>query len=297
MPLLDLLGEFAKRSGGTTPYQLLQAQLGRPALLHTANCTEVLMRGSSGVGSRQTPRGLTHTVLIMLQQHPPRAAAHAATASGATGPQRIPRRIVQTGRSFSHAMATHATHMRAWWELNPEYRYRFFDDEQAARFVRQRGSADEQLAYRALITGAQKADVFRLLALKYDGGVYADVDSELRAPLSSVIPRGASAVVGRFWTSEFMAYEPQHPILVEAARRVASGVLQQLRWLQALALNGTDHSQRCRSPHSCVLKVTGPPVYMDAAATLAERLGCTSRGRLPAQRDCRHAVPRFLWSA
>ena len=103
-------------------------------------------------------------------------------------------------------MATHAAHMRAWWELNPEYKYRFFDDEQAALFVRRRGNADEQLAYSALLTGAQKADVFRLLALKYDGGVYADVDSELRAPLSSVIPHEASAVVGRFWTSEFIAY-------------------------------------------------------------------------------------------
>jgi len=32
-------------------------------------------------------------------------------------------------------MATHERHMRAWWELNPEYRYSFFDDAGAARLV------------------------------------------------------------------------------------------------------------------------------------------------------------------
>ena len=41
----------------------------------------------------------------------------------------------------------------------------------------------------------QKADLFRLVALKYHGGVYSD-DSELRIPRTD--PPNAAAVVGRF---------------------------------------------------------------------------------------------------
>ncbi|KAL1500447.1 hypothetical protein AB1Y20_013104 [Prymnesium parvum] len=204
-------------------------------------------------------------------------------------PQRIPRTIIQTGRSFSLAWTTHGRYMRSWSQLNPEYRYRFVDDAQAAALVRRRGTADERMAYQAVLTGAQKADIFRLLALKYGGGVYADVDSELRAPLRTAIDANASAVVGRYWTSEFMAYEAHHPILVEALRQVVANVLQQLRWAHALAVNGTDHPGRCHSPHSCVLMVTGPPVYMSAVSSLALREGCDSKGRLPAHRECRNA--------
>ena len=42
------------------------------------------------------------------------------------------------------------------------------------------------LAYTSLVTGSQRADVFRVLYLKRFGGIYADIDQELRAPLSEV---------------------------------------------------------------------------------------------------------------
>lgn len=186
-------------------------------------------------------------------------------------------------------MAVHERHMTAWWRLNPEYRYLFFDDARAARFVQERANSDEIIAYAALLTGAQKADLFRLLSLKYEGGVYADIDSELRAPLWTAIPQNASAVVGRYWNTEFMAYEPHHPLLVGTLHRITSGVLMQLRKLQRLALEGVDDDRRCRSPHSCVIRVTGPDAYHAGISELAPQLGCASRGRLPAHRDCRHS--------
>lgn len=196
--------------------------------------------------------------------------------------QRIPRRVVQTGRTFAEAVRKHGQMMRAWWALNPEYEYEFYDDDAASRLVRRSGSHAERHAFSVLLTGSQRADLFRLLALKYRGGVYADIDSELRAPLRRVVPSRASAVVGRFWNYEFMAYEAGHPLVVAAAAKVVANVRQQLEW------HAGCNASRCRSPHSCVLRVTGPPAYFDGVSTAARAGGCVFRGWLPTApaREC-----------
>ena len=130
--------------------------------------------------------------------------------------QKIPRRIYQTGHSFAAAMSTHSTYMATWWQQNPEYEYSFYSDAAASRLINRHASAAEREAYFAVGTGAQKADLFRLIALRYRGGVYADADTELRKPLRRFIPGNASAVVGGYWGSEFVAFEPNHPLLVRA---------------------------------------------------------------------------------
>ena len=127
------------------------------------------------------------------------------------------------------SVTEHRGYMRSWWRLNPEYEYTFYSDAVAMQFVEQHATPMEMQAYRAVRMGAQKADLFRLIVLRYAGGVYADVDTELRHPLHSVVPSGASAVLGRFWGSEFMAFERGHPLLARALQRVSANVHRQVR--------------------------------------------------------------------
>ena len=162
--------------------------------------------------------------------------------------QRIPRTIVQVGVSFAHAMATHASHMRTWWTLNPEYNYRFFGEADAHTWVEARASREEARAYGALLVDASRADLFRSLFLKYDGGVYADIDMEAGRPLREVITPHASAVVTYFWSFEFFAFEPGHPMIAQTARTVTTNVLQQL--LATATLQATAALQAVRAPHA-----------------------------------------------
>ena len=196
-------------------------------------------------------------------------------SSAAVPAQRIPRHIRQTGFSFAASVGEHRSYMRKWWQLNPEYEYTFYSDAAALRFVEAHAAPSEVQAYRSVRMGAQKADLFRLVALRYAGGVYADADTELRHPLRSFVPAGASAVVGRFWGSEFMAFEPGHPLLARALQRVSANVLRQVRWIRAG--NRTAH---CKSPHSCVLQVTGPMALRDAFAKAAKAMGCRPPGSI-----------------
>ena len=72
-------------------------------------------------------------------------------------------------------------------------------DDDCDAFVGAHASEDERAAYGLLRTGAQRADLFRLLFLKAIGGVYADLDLELSTPLRRVLPPTASSVVGYTW--------------------------------------------------------------------------------------------------
>ena len=79
-------------------------------------------------------------LLGVLRQHELQSAAvlgnnvswyRAAVRAAPAQEQAVPRRIMQTGRTFHHAMQHHAHWMRTWWVLNPEYEYSFFGDVHA----------------------------------------------------------------------------------------------------------------------------------------------------------------------
>lgn len=83
---------------------------------------------------------------------------------------------------------------------NPEYQYRFFDDEKMDTFVRDYGKLVDpriEIAYNRLLVGAAKADLWRYLVLYLCGGVYLDVDSLVTCPLRDLIKAGDRGIISR----------------------------------------------------------------------------------------------------
>ena len=64
-----------------------------------------------------------------------------------------------------------AEFVKQWWTLNPDYEYAFFNDSHARRYVMARASPKEKQAYLYLLRGAQRADLFRMIWMKYEGGL------------------------------------------------------------------------------------------------------------------------------
>ncbi|EOD21574.1 hypothetical protein EMIHUDRAFT_241026 [Emiliania huxleyi CCMP1516] len=182
------------------------------------------------------------------------------------------RQIWQVGRSWVEAIGEFGYYMRDWWLLNPEYRYDFLDDREAAQFVQEHATSNESMAYDSLLVGAQRTDLLRMLLLKYRGGVYADLDAKLLAPLRTIVPPRASSVNGRFWSSEMLAYEPMHPFLLRAAEMITAGVLRQV------LLHREGDPARCNAPATCVIYVTGPVIYRGAVDAELAANGCGYRG-------------------
>ena len=98
---------------------------------------------------------------------------------------RIPRIIHFTCPDKTHiANPVWAKCVDAWRALHPEYEVRIRDDADVMRFLRKHAPAAAG-PWQAMPIGAVKADVYRYIVLKVEGGIYADMDCE---PLKCIEP-------------------------------------------------------------------------------------------------------------
>jgi len=101
---------------------------------------------------------------------------------------RIPRRIIQTGREAGQSLQTRAT-IANLKLLNPDYEYHFFDDAAVEDFI-----AHEFPQYRTIFERFQfsieRYDFFRYLAVYRYGGFYFDLDVLLAEGISHLLDAG-----------------------------------------------------------------------------------------------------------
>jgi mannosyltransferase OCH1-like enzyme len=63
-------------------------------------------------------------------------------------------------------------------QQNPEFKYKFYDDEACADFIKENFKPDVLDAFHRLIPGAYKADLWRYCVLYVHGGIYLDIKFE-----------------------------------------------------------------------------------------------------------------------
>ena len=199
--------------------------------------------------------------------------------------QRVPRHIFQTVNTNASEFATTSTLVRAWSALNPEYSWHLFDEDDCTSFVEAVATDRQKWTYHSLLAGAARSDLFRILALLYLGGVYSDVDVELRRPLRTLVDANASMILSPRIQSEWLVSESQHPILRTMARSIENTVERQVE------LWRTNSSSRCISARECIVETTGPFKFAVALEFCAATLGCLrpSVSTYPRFRTCANA--------
>ena len=107
---------------------------------------------------------------------------------------------------------------RSWIEKNPTYEYHFYDNERCQGLIEQYFDTDTVAAYEKLPLGAFRADFWRYCCLYIHGGVYADIDTVCRSPLTKLIKEGDSFIVPRgvlhktFLYNAFICATAKNPI-------------------------------------------------------------------------------------
>jgi mannosyltransferase OCH1-like enzyme len=103
--------------------------------------------------------------------------------------------------------------------LNPDYEYKFYDDEDCRKFLLDNFGKPYLIAFDSLIPGAFKCDLWRYAVLYMYGGVYMDIDMIPLVSFNEIIddedefvsvvdrPRGAIY-------QAFVACVPRHPIIL-----------------------------------------------------------------------------------
>jgi mannosyltransferase OCH1-like enzyme len=101
--------------------------------------------------------------------------------------QDIPKIIIQTTYNRDIGDILHYNSILSYIELNPEYEYKIFDNNDSRLFIKNNFNEYTLIAYDLIIPGAFKADFFRYCILYITGGCYFDCKSILRIPLRNII--------------------------------------------------------------------------------------------------------------
>lgn len=138
--------------------------------------------------------------------------------------------------------------------LNPSYRYEFYDDQRCRLFLEDHFGLDYVEAFDSLVPGAFKCDLWRYAVLYVHGGVYIDLDLAPLVPLDRIISSSdelVSATDRRIFShipknaiyQAFLACKPRHPVMKIA-----------------LELSFENIKRRKRASKDTAFDVTGPVV-------------------------------------
>ena len=153
-----------------------------------------------------------------------------------TSQPRIPRIIHQTAlEPLTTAKYPHFQRLQHSWKASG-WEYRFYTDKDCIEFIQSHYPPLFVDAFRAIQPGAFKADLFRLLVLFQQGGIYADVDVQLDTHLDTFITHDLSFFVPRdvpvdYWPhanyclwNGLMGAAPGHPLLAQAITDVVNTI-------------------------------------------------------------------------
>ena len=241
-----------------------------PAVATRPTDTATTSVSSAALDAWAGPAGATDSTGTANAPQRPRPAQDPLSA--ALPPKRIPRVIHQTYRSAASLPPATARLMASWRARNPAWTVRFWDDAACAAFV---GAEfpEYAAAYASLPKDVERSDFFRYLVVLRLGGLYADMDTECRTDLESLIAPGDTLVVG--WENEF-------PSPARAAGRQYARTRQVLQWVFAGApghpalravcdhIASNANATLSRVANLDTLERTGPGAWTDAVLGVEE---------------------------
>ena len=161
----------------------------------------------------------------------------------------IPKVIYQTFKSNDLPFITR-WHINRFRKNNKDYQYEFYDDQRIESFFLEEFGAEILSYYKRINIGAAKADMFRYAVLLKKGGIYIDIDSDIKGSLNDIIKKEDKAIISLeknpdLFVQWALIYEPNHPFLQRTLDKVI------------------DNIKVNRYPND-VHKMTGPSVYTEA---------------------------------
>lgn len=94
----------------------------------------------------------------------------------------IPKLIHTTWKSWDRMTAQEHASAQSWIEMNPGWRYVFWDDEAVARCLQELAPPEDASMLQDMLA-IERFDYFRYLVLFRIGGVYADIDVSPKQPV------------------------------------------------------------------------------------------------------------------
>ena len=165
----------------------------------------------------------------------------------------------------------------SWINLNPEYEYRFHDDDDIIKFI-QTDFPQYIDAYKNLKYGASKADLWRYLIIYKYGGVYSDMDCRCLNSLREWIDPNADFVtqlgINKDICQWLIISVANNPIFLKAAEKTLHNSEKNNSSASYYGFEYNKNKLQISSVASPfhfnhpVLGLSGPPVLQEAAEEL-----------------------------
>ncbi len=109
----------------------------------------------------------------------------------------IPKIIHQTYKKIDTEFCIFSNYIKY---LNPQYKYRFYDDNECERFIKEIYGIEFLKRYHKInpIYGAARADFFRYLLMYEIGGIYLDIKASIDKPFDSILKESDNYILS-YW--------------------------------------------------------------------------------------------------
>jgi mannosyltransferase OCH1-like enzyme len=146
--------------------------------------------------------------------------------------QKIPKKIFQTWKTNKMEIEMENT-TKIIKNLNPEYEYKLFTDDDCIEYIKNNFSEHVLYAYNNLIPGAFKADLFRYCILYKEGGVYIDCKMIPSKPFREIInPNDECILVNNTFETNsvsiynaFICSEPKNDLFLQSICQIVNNNL------------------------------------------------------------------------
>ena len=128
-------------------------------------------------------------------------------------------------------------------QLNPEFNYRFFSNDDRRKLIKDNFSEKIYKAYNSLIPGAYRADIWRLCVLHIYGGFYCDADMVCLRPLKTMLNKPGVNFIAVYGGKNqvdngFIWTKPGHPVLMKCLELATENILNKVYFESDLELTG-----------------------------------------------------------
>jgi len=117
----------------------------------------------------------------------------------------IPKIIYQTGENWNSVPKKVKKSIEKMKSINPGWEYRFYNDDNVERFIRDR-YGDEMVSTYLRINpryGPSRADFFRYLLIYSEGGAYFDLKSTMKNPLNDILGKDDKFILSHWEAPSF----------------------------------------------------------------------------------------------
>lgn len=217
-------------------------------------------------------------ILVVLRNKSIASYIDEYTTDGTEELKYIPKKIFQVIADKNKINPDFQWNINYIKNLNPDWKYTLYDDSEIDKYILENYGSGVFEYYNKINPkyGASRADFFRYLLMYKEGGVYLDIKSATKYPLSKIILPDDEYILG-YWDLPVMKSEtgnkdgefqqwhiicrPGHPFLYAVINNVIKNIDNYNIDIDGVGKPG-------------VLKVTGPIAYTKSIVPIVDKYNC-----------------------